>query len=228
MNRRLRIVFLVILIVFINFEQYSYAVEAGEELGVFYDGDARIIVLCREPADQQQLVRVSVTYPYFSAIKTGNVDLTEIIASMSPLLRFDSGPAFSCEKISFQTNISFHETEGEILVLSYPGGTGNCTLEVNTGDGTFLSDFGLADQKCYRSYKVAPHTKINLRAEPSTQAEILRTLNAGDIICPTGDVETYATEEELLFFQQVITPEGDEGWVVMEEGLYLENGYYSW
>ena len=202
-------------------------VEEGDVPGTFGSGDdfVRVVVIARDPHAETQRVKLVYTWYFLD-----EMDADKILSELDPRLSVGGGEPVSYSSVESLGLVGFHETAGEILALEYPGGSGGCVFSVATTGGRVSVDLGAGDRACRLSKKVRPGVKVNLRAEPSTDASIVRVLEPGDFIFPTGKKELFVDAvdpdtTDWFLFQRVNTPDGEEGWVIVDDEVFKHGGY---
>jgi hypothetical protein len=206
-------------------------ITVGDVPGLFYygesDGDeyARIRLLGRELRNGSQIVTFVYTGPYFSVIGT-----KEILKELNPRLICGEGEPSDFVKSEIVEQVGFHETVGEIFNVHYPGGSGICVLTVDTVNGPVTIGLGNAD-KIYRfAKKVRPGIRVNLRSGPTIKESVVRVLEPGDIVFPTGELgmlEIVALDDGsyLPHFHELNTLSGETGWAINDDEVFEYAGY---
>ncbi|UCE26989.1 MAG: SH3 domain-containing protein [Candidatus Coatesbacteria bacterium] len=202
-------------------------VEEGDVPGAFVVGDDLIdvVVIAREP--QAETHRVKLVYTGYFLAET---DAKEILSELDPRLSVAGREPVSYTRFESLASLSFGETKGEMLALVFPGGPGTCIFSVATTGGRVSIDMADGSMGCRLSKKVRPGIKVNLREEPSTEAEIIKVLVPGDVIFPTGEKTLFLAAidpdtTERYVFQRVITSDWATGWVVDDDGVFEFDGY---
>lgn len=202
-------------------------VKKGDVPGTFVVGDDLIdvVVIAREPKAETHRVKLVYT-GYFLA----ETDAKEILSELDPRLSVAGREPISYTRFESLAGLSFGETKGEILALVFPGGPGECIFSVVTAGGRVSIDLADGNMACHLSKKVLPGVKVNLRKEPSTKAEIIKVLEPGDFIFPTGEKELFvaAADPETtdrFLFQRVVTSDWATGWVIDDDEVFEFDGY---
>ncbi|MCP4230799.1 MAG: hypothetical protein GY771_11745 [bacterium] len=200
--------------------------EAGEHPGEFTLDDTDIKLLSREPSFGDQVITFVYTGPYFSKVRT-----TKIMNELAPGITYNSGKRLDPVGWEAVSEIGYHETEGEVFIADYPGGSGACALTVNTVNGRSTIELGDAATTYRYAEKVRSGIKVNMRSGPSIEKSIIRVLEPGDMVLPTGDLELEVVvkdeddDGEWFLFQKVTTPLGEDGWVIKDDEVFEYAGY---